>query len=150
MTSFALAPERAASEWISSFSSRGTRRRTTGLAPASTLPPPAARLVGHAQALGENAGRDVVDVGAAACGLADERALQMGGHPDRMPVRDEVLAAKLLALYQRTRVGRGPNGRGLAVREDPLRRGLSASSRSWRRTNQIRWTTVTQASAAST
>src|SRR4051794_30864547 len=99
MTSFVLAPVLWASALIASFSSSGMRRRTTGLDPGSGL----RRFVGAYSTANASASIPT----ATSLRLTRRRALSRtsacfrdGGVLRRTPFRSEVLAVKVLAVYQ--------------------------------------------------
>ena len=155
MTSFVFEPRRKASAWIAALSSSGMRRSTTGLEPGSGL----RRFVGvvvDAEGVGEDADGDVVEAGSAAGGLADESLLQGGRRPneDALPWRSASSQSASSIASERAE-----QSRTLERPDETLpqhvpsgsraRCGcLAASSRSWRRTNRIRWITVIHAIAA--
>ncbi len=123
MTSFALVSRRDASAWISSFSSCGTRRRRTGLEPASTL---RRRPVGVYETPSSSARIPA----ATSLTLEPRRAVSRTSAPfngagilTRMPARCVLLAAKVLAPYQRSA------HRGAAGRQLILQRAIAAEER---------------------
>ena len=99
MTSFVLEPRRDASAWISSFSSSGMRRSTTGLEPGSALRR-VRRHVLDAEASARMPTATSLRLAPASCGLAYERPFREEGVRTRTPLRvlQQVLAAKVLAV----------------------------------------------------
>src|SRR5262249_13180194 len=107
MTSFELEPVRSASFSISCLSSDGMRRRSTGLAPGKAL----RRPVGRYDTSNDKARSRT----ATACSATPRRAVSRiracfsdKGALTRTPLRDGVLALKVLSLYHSQLLGTQP------------------------------------------